>query len=102
MGAITYVLTDVLQLLKIVLLCNCIFMLQRKRKVSNVIVCFLSMLVVSFILYSCVSAVSYTHLDVYKRQGLTSAGTAGKKPEAFRFGKIIQPENSLPVFGGIN
>ena len=55
MGAITYVLTDVLQLLKIVLLCNCIFMLQRKRKVSNVIVCFLSMLVVSFILYSCVS-----------------------------------------------
>lgn len=51
MGAIIYILTDALHLLKIVLLCDLIFMFHRKNKKSIVIFFTAVMLILSLVLY---------------------------------------------------
>ena len=51
MGAIIYILTDALHLLKIVLLCDLIFMFHRKNKKSIIIFSTVVMLMLSLMLY---------------------------------------------------
>lgn len=53
MGFILYLLTDSLHLLKIVLLCNFIFMFRRKKKKSTVIFTIILMFIMSLALYMC-------------------------------------------------